>query len=79
MARKKISTTVYLTEDQVAALRELHERTKVPIAEFIRMGIDMILEKHSETLPGQVSLFEGGPGNLGRRRPRTEIYEEEKA
>lgn len=59
MARKKVSTTVYLTEDQVVALKELHERTRVPIAEFIRMGIDLILEKHSEKLPGQVSLFEG--------------------
>lgn len=59
MASRKVSTTVYLTEDQVAALKELHQRSKVPIAEYIRMGIDMILQKHSEQLPGQISLFEG--------------------
>lgn len=70
MARKKVSTTVYLTEEQVVALKELHERTRVPIAEYIRMGIDMILEKHSEKLPGQVSLFDGGE-ELGRRRRQT--------
>jgi hypothetical protein len=58
MARKKISTTVYLTEAQVAALRELHNRTRVPVAEYIRMGIDMILDKNSYRLPGQTSLFE---------------------
>ena len=58
VARKKISTTVYLTADQVRALKDLHERTKVPIAEFIRMGIDAILEKYSEHLPGQTTLFD---------------------
>lgn len=59
MRSRKVSTTVYLTEDQVAALKELHARTRVPIAEYIRMGIDMVLEKNAERLPGQTSLFEG--------------------
>ena len=69
MARKKLSTTVYLTEEQVAALKELHARTRVPIAEYIRMGIDMILDKYSENLPGQVSLFGDLPrGALGSAR-----------
>ncbi|HVJ65527.1 MAG TPA: ribbon-helix-helix domain-containing protein [Bdellovibrionota bacterium] len=58
MKKKKVSTTVYLTEDQVEALRQLHERTRVPIAEYIRMGIDLILSKYAEKLPGQVSLFD---------------------
>jgi len=58
MARKKISTTVYLTEEQVVALKELHARTRVPISEYIRDGIDMILRKHSHQLPGQTSLFD---------------------
>ena len=69
MARKKVSTTVYLTEDQVAALKELHARTRVPIAEFIRMGIDLILEKNSSTLPGQVSLFGDALSEQFGRRP----------
>ncbi len=58
MPRKKVSTTVYLTEAQVAALKELHHRTRVPIAEYIRMGIDYILERNSHRLPGQTSLFD---------------------
>jgi len=58
VGRKKVSTTVYLTAEQVYALKALHERTRVPIAEFIRMGIDLILEKYSEQLPGQITLFD---------------------
>ncbi len=58
MKKKKVSTTVYLTEDQVEALRQLHDRTRVPVAEYIRMGIDLILSKYAEKLPGQVSLFD---------------------
>ena len=75
MATRKVSTTVYLTEDQVAALKELHQRTRVPIAEFIRMGIDMVLQKYSEQLPGQISLFEGfeqGTLGVGKRAEKTE-------
>ena len=69
MPRKKVSTTVYLEEEQVVALKALHEKTRVPIAEFIRMGIDLILEKHAAQLPGQTSLFEGLPTDVFGRRP----------
>jgi hypothetical protein len=72
MARKKVSTTVYLTEEQVHALKALHERTRVPIAEYIRMGIDMVLEKYSDSLPGQISMFDAFPRDtLGVGRNRT--------
>lgn len=57
VARKKISTTVYITPEQNAALKQLHERTRVPVAEYIRQGIDMVLDKYKEHLPGQVDLF----------------------
>ncbi len=56
MARKKLSTTVYITPEQQALLKELHNRTKVPVAEYIRQGIDMVLEKYSAHLPGQTSI-----------------------
>jgi predicted DNA-binding protein len=56
MSRKKISTTVYITPEQSQRLKELHERTKVPVAEYIRQGIDLVLEKYSDRLPGQVNL-----------------------
>jgi predicted DNA-binding protein len=56
MARKKISTTIYITPEQNDQLKVLHERTKVPVAVYIREGIDLVLEKHREKLPGQLSL-----------------------
>ena len=55
---KKISTTVYLTPTQYAQLKLLHDRTKVPMAELIRQGIDMVLTKHADKLPGQLKLVE---------------------
>lgn len=59
MARKKISTTVYITEEQNEMLKKLNDKTKVPIAEFIRQGIDLILDRYQQELPGQLSLLEG--------------------
>ena len=56
MARKKISTTVYITPEQNDRLKVLHDRTKVPVAEYIRQGIDLVLEKYRGALPGQLSL-----------------------
>jgi hypothetical protein len=55
---KKISTTVYITEAQRDKLKQLHERTKVPVAEYIRQGIDMVLKQNADKLPGQLSLVE---------------------
>jgi len=56
MARKKISTTVYITPEQNERLKLLHDRTKVPVAEYIRQGIDLVLERYRQNLPGQLSL-----------------------
>jgi len=56
MASKKVTTTVYITEEQNQLLKELNRRTKVPVAEFIREGIDLVLEKHKTNLPGQLDL-----------------------
>jgi hypothetical protein len=56
MARRKISTTVYLTPDQDELLKSLSARTKVPVAEFIRQGIDLILAARRADLPGQTSM-----------------------
>ncbi|MBI4411211.1 MAG: ribbon-helix-helix domain-containing protein [Deltaproteobacteria bacterium] len=58
MARKKISTTVYITEEQNELLKQLNEKTRVPIAEFIRQGIDMVLHKYKKDLPGQLTLLD---------------------
>jgi len=58
MNQKKISTTVYITEKQNECLKRLSEKTNVPVAVFIRQGIDLVLEKHQEELSGQLSLLE---------------------
>lgn len=42
--RRKISTTIYITPEQDEALKRLHDRTKVPVAEYVRQGIDLILD-----------------------------------
>jgi hypothetical protein len=61
MPRKKISTTIYITPEQNDALKLLNERTKVPVAEYIRQGIDLVLDKYRRALPGQLSLDDVGP------------------
>ncbi len=50
---KKISTTIYITPEQNDKLKRLSQKTKVPVAEYIRQGIDMVLEKYKEDIPGQ--------------------------
>lgn len=55
---KKVSTTVYLTKSQLEKLKQLHERTKVPVAEYIRQGIDLVLRANADKLPGQLSLMD---------------------
>lgn len=56
MSRKKVSTTIYITPEQAERLKMLHERSKVPIAVYIREGIDMVLKHYDHMLPGQMSL-----------------------
>jgi len=56
--RKKVTTTIYITPEQSEQLKTLHERTKVPIAEYIRQGIDLILEKNQANLPQQLSFLD---------------------
>lgn len=63
MGRRKISTTVYLTQEQTDHLKALSDRTKVPIAEFIRQGVDHVLgrERQGEHTPSAVAPA-AGPG-----------------
>jgi len=41
--RKKIQTTIYLTELQVSALYEISNQTGITQAHLIRLGIDTVL------------------------------------
>jgi predicted DNA-binding protein len=56
MARRKVSTTIYITPEQSEQLKLLQSKTKVPVAEYIRQGIDLVLEKQKHNLPGQLTL-----------------------
>ncbi len=53
---KKQTTTVYLEVDQLERLKALSGHTKVPMAEYIRQGVDLVMKKYSAVLPGQESL-----------------------
>lgn len=55
------STTVYITPEQSERLKLLHDRTRVPVAEYIRQGIDMVLDHYRGNLPGQLTLDDLGP------------------
>lgn len=71
MSRKKISTTVYITPEQNERLHLLHNRTKVPVAVYIREGIDLVLKRYEHALPGQMSLVDTQPQAKGNRQPPT--------
>jgi predicted DNA-binding protein len=58
MARRKISTTIYITPEQDEMLKLLSQRTSRPVAEYIRQGIDLVLERHKNLLPVQLDLLE---------------------
>ncbi len=45
MSRRKVSTTVYLEQEQLKGLAELSRRRRVPMAALIRGSIDELLEK----------------------------------
>lgn len=52
------TTTVRIELEQEMRLKELNEKTKVPVAELVRQGIDLVLERHAPELPWyQLSLF----------------------
>jgi predicted DNA-binding protein len=56
MSRKKVSTTIYITPEQAERLKLLHDRTKVPIAVYIREGIDLVLKQYEHMLTVQMTL-----------------------
>ena len=65
---KKLATTIYITEQQQQMLKELNRRSKVPVAEYIREGIDLVLEKYNHQLPGQMELMPGQKSQNGEGR-----------
>jgi predicted DNA-binding protein len=53
---KKMTTTVYLELEQLERLKVLSAHTKVPMAEYVRQGVDLVMKKYSSELPGQETL-----------------------
>lgn len=53
MRRHKVQTTVYLETDQLHALEHLSKATRVPMAVYIRDGVEMLLRQavHVGALP----------------------------
>jgi predicted DNA-binding protein len=68
MSRKKVSTTIYITPEQAERLKLLHDRTKVPIAVYIREGIDMVLKHYEHVLPGQMTLESTHPAAVPSKK-----------
>ena len=68
MAGKKVATTVYLEPEQEHNLKLLSERTKVPIAVYIREGVDLVLQKYRDKLPGQLTLLSGSSESEGGKK-----------
>lgn len=64
MGRKKVTTTVYLEAEQDRLLKALSVRTGVPVAVYIRHGVDRVLGEHEDLLPSQLSLFDGAQLSL---------------
>lgn len=49
---------MYLEAEQDQRLKALAERTQVPVASYIREGVDLVLAAHADELPAQLGLFE---------------------
>ena len=69
MGSRKVATTVYLTTVQDGALKDLAQRTGLPVAEWVRRGVDRILVEHATELedppPPDAAALQG---LAGRRR-----------
>jgi predicted DNA-binding protein len=56
MSNRKVATTVYITQEQDHLLKLLSQTTGVSMAQYIRDGIDRILDSHRDRLPRQLGL-----------------------
>ncbi len=50
MGSKKILRSIYMTEEQIEAIKRLSKKTHVPQSVYIRQAIDLLLEKYSDQL-----------------------------
>lgn len=48
MKGNRVITNVYLDPEVFAALKRLAERTDIPMAHYLRQGVDHVLSKYGE-------------------------------
>jgi hypothetical protein len=53
---KKTSVTIYLLESQYNELHALKKATRVPVSEYIRQGIDRVLELEGASVLASTAL-----------------------
>ncbi len=51
--RKRVTIMLYIDPEQKAALAKLSKATRVPQAEYLREGVDMMLARHKKHLRGR--------------------------
>lgn len=56
MSDSKTQITTYILVSQKERLKDLSNRTRVPISEYLREGIDLVLDKYREELQTQKYL-----------------------
>ena len=56
MAESKTQITTYILVSQKEKLKDLSDKTRVPISEYLREGIDLVLDKYREDLQTQKYL-----------------------
>lgn len=55
-SNRKVATTIYITVEQDRQLKLLSQATGIPMAQFIREGIDAMLERYKDRVPTQLGL-----------------------
>ena len=65
MPRRKESTTVYFAVGTLKRLRALSDRTKVPVAVYVRDAVEEWLEKHEPTSSPVAPEAPSRPGGEG--------------
>ncbi|HUU29077.1 MAG TPA: ribbon-helix-helix domain-containing protein [archaeon] len=56
MSESKTQITTYILVSQKERLKNLSNKTRVPISEYLREGIDLVLDKYREELNTQKFL-----------------------
>jgi hypothetical protein len=56
LSESKTQITTYILVSQKEKLKDLSSKTRVPISEYLREGIDLVLDKYREEINTQKFL-----------------------